>query len=383
MVQSLGFLARARAAMVAGVVLPSLVGCQPSAPDAVEGVSVRRGGDLLAAGGSFVVRDSVPGDVMATGGEVDFLGGAGGDVLVAGGDLDLSGEAAGNVRAAGGDVRVATDVTRNATIAGGNVVIERPARIGGNAYLAGGAVRLEGRVDQLLRAAGGDVVLNGSVGGDVHVESSSLRVGPDAVITGDLRHRTTSADDVDVHADAQIGGEVIALEPTSGGAFFGLLRWLWLAGFLVAGAVVVAVLPVATRAASDRLGQRPGMSFALGLGWLLVVPLVVVAVGLTLVGLPLALVLAALYLISVYLARAVVAVWLGAVILRWSGPHERGRLVLAFLLGGVVLLVLGLLPWVGGLIRAVATVFGLGGVALLLWHGRSGAVGPPRPAGTS
>jgi hypothetical protein len=40
-------------------------------------------------------------------------------------------------------------------------------------------------------------------------------------------------------------------------------------------------------------------------------------------------------------------------------------LVLSFLIGGVVLLVLSIVPWVGGLVTLIATLVGLGAAALV------------------
>jgi len=351
--------------------------CRPAALQSVDqAIHVRRGGDVIAAGRAAAVNDSVPGDVMAAAADIHFSGDAGGDLLGGAGNLELAGRVGGSLRAAGGNVRMATDVLRNVTVAGGNVVLERSGHVHGNAYFAGGTIRLEGAVDQLVRAAGTEVILNGPVGGDVHVESERLRVGPDAVIDGDLRYRLKKGNTANIDPGARITGQVIALPPVTTGIGDRLLHILRLLGFLVAGTVFVAMLPRATAVAETRLRARPGASFGLGLAWLILVPIAVLVLAITVIGLPLALLNIALYLVFVYLARAVVAVWLGRLMLQRRVAADRTGLTLSFLAGGGVLLLLGLIPWIGALITVVACLFGLGAIALAL----SGATQEPGTA---
>ncbi|MEJ2187169.1 MAG: polymer-forming cytoskeletal protein [Gemmatimonadota bacterium] len=359
---------RAVPAMASIVLL--VAACQPAAFEAVDqAVHVRRGGDVIAVGQMVVVNDSVPGDVMAAAGDIRFDGTAGGDLLGAAANLNLAGRLAGSLRVAGGNVRVATDVGRNVTAAGGQVILEPAGHVRGNGYLTGGTIQLDGTVDHLVRAAGRDVVLNGLVGGDVHVESEHLRVGPDAVINGDLRYRLARGGTADIDPGSRVTGRIIALPPETGGWAGGVVRFLLMLGFLVAGLATVVVLPGAAATAEVRLRTRPGAAFGLGLAWLVLVPIAIVMVCITVIGVPLGLVAAALYLISVYLARAVVAVWIGRLILRRGSEHDRTGLALAFLTGGIVLLVLGLIPWVGKIITILTCIFGLGAMALTMARG--------------
>jgi len=334
------------------------------------GVAVLRGGDMLAAHRDVVVRDSIEGDLMAAGGNVRFTGTVGGDVLAAGGTQVLGGTVAGSVRAAGGYVLVGTVADRNITAVGGTVAVDRRARIGGNAYLAGGTVRLEGRVDHLVRIMGGNVVLNGPIGGDVLVEAGRLELGPDAAIEGDLRYRLGRGQEATVHPNARVDGAVLTLPARRLGWVPWALRLYWVAAFLVAGAVIVAMFPVLMLAGDVRVRARPLASVGMGILLLLLVPAVLAAIAITVLGIPLALIGAALYAVSVYLAPVVVALWLGRILLSRSSTYpDRGELVGAFLLGGVIIGLLGLVPYAGAVILLLATIMGLGAMAVALWEG--------------
>lgn len=369
------------AALVASLL--ALIGsaCEPAAFETIDqAVHVRRGGDVVATGRVVVVNDSVPGDVMAAGGDIRFGGYAGGDFLGAAGNMNLAGRLGGSLRAGGGNIDIATDVGRNATVAGGQVVLEPAGEIHGNGYFAGGTIRLDGAVDQLVRADGRDVALNGTIGGDVHVECQHLRVGPGAVINGDLRYRLSKDGSADIDPGARITGQVIALEPRAASRFAAVVRFLLMLGFLVAGLAAVIVLPGASDTAESLLRARPGAAFGLGLAWLVLVPIAIGIVSITVIGIPLGLIGVALYLVSVYLARVVVALWIGRLMLRHRAYGDRTGLALAFLAGGVLLLLLGLIPWLGTAITVLAAIFGLGAMALTLSNpGRRTAPMPEAP----
>jgi cytoskeletal protein CcmA (bactofilin family) len=365
------FLARSRPLALAAlaVVGAGVVACRSPGP-IDEGVAVFRGGDLVAVHRDMVVRDTVSGDVMAAGDDIRFTGAAGGDLLTAGRTHVLAGATAGSVRAAGSYVLLGTAVERNVTVAGRTVVVDRRSRIRGNAYLAGGTVRMEGQVGRLLRVMGGDVVLNGTVGGDVLVEARRLQLGPDAVIEGDLRYRLGRGQDAVVHPRARVDGNVIGLPGHQTRWIPWAFRLFWLVAFLFAGIIVVALLPGLARAGELRIRARPLISFLVGLITLVVAPLLIVAIAITVIGLPLALVGAALYGVSVYLGPILVGVWLGLLLRSRSSTYAgRGQLVGAFLLGGLILGLLGLIPYAGWVIQLLVAVLGLGAMIVALWEG--------------
>jgi hypothetical protein len=338
-----------------------------------EGVFTRWGDDLLAAGSALpTITDSIAGDAIVAGPEISFSGVTGGDYLGAGGRQQVAGDIGGNLRAAGGDLEVSARVGRNATLAGGRVDLGPDARLEGNAYLAGGLVRVAGDVEGHLRVAGDEVLVDGTVAGDMSVDARSLRLGPAARVGGNLTYRM-APDAVEIDPGAQVAGEVVALPPREAPRWAMLpfeygwwaVRIIWALGFLLAGVVLAALLPGTFLRSSGALEQRPGASAGVGLLWLVGVPLVVGIAGITVVGLPLALVLLGTFMVFLYVARIVPAIWLGRRILKAEGPGRSGAVV-AFLLGGFILVLLGLIPFLGWLVGLLATLFGVGALLLAL-----------------
>ncbi|HEU4641153.1 MAG TPA: polymer-forming cytoskeletal protein [Gemmatimonadaceae bacterium] len=360
---------RSVAALLAtSLALPVLACRAPVARNETQVRIARRGADVIAVGGAPQLDDSIPGDAMLAGGQLRFSGATGEDYIGAGGSQSVTGRIHGSLRAAGGEIHVAAPIDRNATIAGGRVAIDSLAVVGRNAYIAGGEVRMAGTVRETLQITGGTVFIDGTVGGDVHVSAGELRVGPRARIDGSLYYRVP-AGKARVDPAARIRGRVLALPAQDWSGAARLFRALLLIGFLVAGAVAVALAPRVAIDAAERLRERPGQAALVGFLWLVLVPIAAVIVAITLVGLPLALLACAIYLVVAYLGRVVLALWLGRLLLGPRAAGGRGGIVVGFLAGAIILAIVALIPVLGGLVWLVATIVGVGAllVAVRAW----------------
>jgi hypothetical protein len=320
----------------------------------------RHGEDVIASGSTPTVMDSVPGDAILAGGDASFGGVTGGDYLGAGGKQAITGRIHGSLRAVAGEIHVAAAIDRNATIVAGSVELDSAAIIARNAYIVGGTIQINGKVQEGILAYGGAITLDGVVGRDVEVAGGTLRVGPHARIAGNLRYRMPAGK---VHIDpaARITGTVTALPVSNSGA---LWHVLWILGFLLVGAVVVALFPRFMAEAAEILPDHPVRAALVGLGWGILIPIAIVIAAITVVGLPLAFLTAAVYVVVVCVASVPFAVWLGRLLL---GARARGGLegtLVNFIVGGFFLLVAGIIPVVGGWVLLIAGVLGLGTILL-------------------
>jgi cytoskeletal protein CcmA (bactofilin family) len=321
--------------------------------------ATRLGDDLVVSGaGPMYPGDSVPGDAILVGRELDFHSAIGGDYLGAAGNQTIGGRVHGSVRAAGGEIHVTGAIDRNATIAGGNVTLDSTADITRNAYLVGGNVTINGTVRGYLLASAGNVVLNGTVGRDVEVRGDALRIGPHAVITGNLRYRVP-AGKVHIDSAARISGKVTALPVSRGHS---LTYWLWTLGFLVAGGVVVALIPGFTAQTVEAIHQRPVRSALVGLGVLILVPLAIMIAAITVIGSPLAIVVALLFGIVVYLSTVPFATWIGRLVLGARAQAGNSGVLMSFLLGGILLIAVQLIPLIGPIFMGIGVCLGLGAI---------------------
>jgi hypothetical protein len=257
-------------------------------------------------------------------------------------------------------------VDRNATVAGGSVSLDSAGVIEKNAYFAGGNVQITGTVRGGLAAAGGNVTINGVVGRDVQVAGAELYIGPRAQITGNLRYKVPPKK-VRIDPAARISGTVTALPVDSE---WGIKRWLWMLGLLLLGVVVTALFPRFTADAAEVLSRRPLMAALVGLGWIFLSLLAIALLWFTIIGIPLAIFTMVAYMVLLFLADVPVAVWLGRRLLRIrEGERPRG-VVVNYLVGGLVLFIVTLIPVIGQPVLMIAACFGIGMILLQAWTAR-------------
>jgi hypothetical protein len=331
------------------------------------------GADRFAAGGRVSVDESVTGDLIAAGGDVTLNAEVGGDLVVAGGSVRLTGSGSQGLYAAGGSVDINARITRNARVAGGSVSLGPIGQIAGNATFAGGEVVVRGGIGGYLQAGGGRVYLDGPVGGDVEVAGESIELGPNARIEGRLRY--TSQNEVIRAAGAEVKGgiERLAGEDAARSRFSrftgGGLGLAWSLGLMVAAALFAGVLPGLASWLGDTLQQRFGWSLLAGFIALVCIPVATLILLVTLIGAPLAIAAIAAYLALLLTGYVASGVGAGSLALRRWRPERAASTawrVGAAAVGMFVIVLLGKLPWLGGLVGLAALLLGIGALLMQL-----------------
>jgi hypothetical protein len=246
----------------------------------------------------------------------------------------------------------------------------------GDVVIFDGPVNIAGTVDGDVVAFNGRVTVTGTVRGDVASFNGRVIAEDGAQITGDVRSRP----EAQISSGAEVGGTVGGVDfervdDALAAARFGV----WFAISISALILVFLFVWLFPRGAdATALAGRSRTGAAVGWGLLLFfgLPIISVLLLVTVVGIPLGLVLL-LALAPIYvLAYTVAAYFLGR---RIIGP-PRSRF-LAALVGIIVLRILALIPFVGGLTWFAATVFGLG-LLLVAARARKEAEPTPQPATT-
>ncbi len=180
------------------------------------------------------------------------------------------------------------------------------ARVGGevgrDVLVTGGEVEVTARVGRDVRSQAWRLIVNGEVGRDIAARVDDMVLGDAARITGDVTFR--ASDEVRVSPAAAVGGALVqaqVLAPVWAQALTRLLGWLSVLGFVVAGVALFWVFrgtgPRAVRVARE----RPWRSALVGLGVLVVPPIVALPLFLTLVGLPVALLILLFWVLGLFL----------------------------------------------------------------------------------
>jgi hypothetical protein len=238
-----------------------------------------------------------------------------------------------------------------------------------------GPASIEGTVTGSVIVFDGRTDVSGHVEGDVVVFNGAVMVRSGAQIGGDL----VTTDTPTVEPGATITGQRqrVATRFDAGDIGFAS-RFVWWVGYsistLVLGLLLLLIAPALDGAIDRTSRERTGASIGLGVAVFLLLPLVAVLFLVVVVAIPLGLflllALALLYTIG-YVA----------------GAHAIGRRLvkpptsrfLAFLLGWGIVRLLGLVPFLGGLVWTVVSIVGLGVLWVASRRARAEEMIPPAP----
>jgi hypothetical protein len=246
-----------------------------------------------------------------------------------------------------------------------------------DAVIFDGDVRVDGQVLEEVVAFNGDVTIGGSVGGNVVALSGRVTLEPGASVGGDV----VSRDAADIAETATIGGRVSSQGLPSDfdfGRFATVSRVaVWVAtsvSSLLLGLLLLLFAPRAGDSIAATASRRFGLSVGIGFAVFFGLPVAAGVAIVTLVGIPFGIgVLLGLALLF-WMGYVAAALALGRVVVK--PPTSR---LLAFLAGWIILRVIAIVPGLGGLAWFLATVFGLGLLAVAARRSGSDRAATPVP----
>ena len=337
--------------------------------------------DLYAFAGTVAVNGTVHGDLIASGQNVSVDGTVTGDVLAAAQVISIRGQVEGSIRAAGASIFIDGRVGGDIFGAGNEITVSAKGQIGRDAVVAGNTVTLGGQIGRNVQAGSRAVTIDGRVGGNMTAQVESLKLTEHASIDGSLSY--TSPTEASVATGAVVRGTTSRSTPPQGpvpvaqGPAGIAIDWLrGLVGLLVLGLFIVFFFPAFARRSGEALVRSPFLTLAIGALVLIGLPILAVALfvlGAIVGGWWLGLVALAFYFAALAVSVPVAALGLGASIMRITGRPS--HVVLALFVGLIVLLLIGLVPILGGLVIFIACLLGLGATTMAVAGGRQ-----PEPA---
>ena len=244
----------------------------------------------------------------------------------------------------GRDIHVGADERAGDVFSmGGDIRIDGVAE--GDVVTAGGNVLVAGRVEGDVASAGGDIRIEGVVEGEVATAGGRVLFGPEGRVEGTVRGAAPSA--------------ASRAEESSSASFFRSLGGFTLLFLLAFGFSRVAGDRFHTLRAA--MVRAPVKAPLVGLAFFCAAIVAILGSAVTVVGIPVALVLAVALALAVYLGLGMSAAVLGAVL---PVPRLRDNETAQLAAGVGLLFLVSLVPFFGGAALALATLFGLGAVAM-------------------
>ncbi|HKZ34543.1 MAG TPA: polymer-forming cytoskeletal protein [Patescibacteria group bacterium] len=314
-------------------------------------------GDVLVAGGDVRIKGKVEGDVIAVGGNISFSGEAE-DLILIGGNVVIDGTAKRNIRVLAGSLTMSGTVERNALVGTGVLTTEEASRIQGT-----------------LTAGAGTVVLDGTIEGHVELGAETVTLLPNSHTEGNFTY--LSENPFDKKEGAVISGvtthTVPAVPVPERKRFAGIFEYTSLAFFLftlfsklIVGAILVSFAPRQSIAIVNLMIEKPIKSLFVGMGSIVLTPLLLVITFATLIGIPLSLIGGVLFLIILYAAPVFFGLLLGIKIIQMHNrEYDTSKLILPLTVGLTVYTALTNLIFVGWAIHLLALFLSFGALVLL------------------
>ncbi len=261
----------------------------------------------------------------------------------------------------------------------GQLVVQKGDTVG-TAVILNGPARIYGTVQETLFVANGSVDVVGTIGQDVVVLNGAVRIRSTAHIGGDLVTQGSPT----IDRGARIDGSQQNVATRFDANDLGLAsRFAWWVGYsvstLVLGLLLLLIFPGLDTTVMEVWRTRAGSAVGWGAAVFFLFPIVAVLFLVTIVGIPLGLFMLLAIALVYTVGYVVGAQVLGRLLIK--PPTSR---YLAFLVGWVILRVLGLIPILGGFTFLIASLVGLG--VLLVGARRtepttstSTAIAPPPP----
>ena len=347
-------------------------------------------GDVYAAGGDVRTGGPIRGDFGAAGGKVALDEPVAGKAWLVGGAVEARAPVRDSLHVAAGDVIVDDVVGGKLLVAGGQVLVGPDAVIGGSARLFGGRVTVGGRIGGDLHVSGRRVIINGDVRGDVSVRADTVELGPDARIGGMLRY--SARDELRKDEGAVVGSIVRQRGRSAREDDVVISRTFdmpgpWHIGGLVSvlsllacGAAFLFLVPRYGAQAADRLAGGPLGALTLGVVVALAIPIVAVLLCITVLGIPLGVLLLLAYPVLLLAGFLVAVLAVGrrlATALRMPQPAGFGPAFGWFVLALAIVVLVSLLPAIGGLAMVLLVLGGTGAAVMELQRRRKGGGGAP------
>ncbi len=326
-------------------------------------------GDIYLFGSSVTSAGQVTGDVVAGGGTVIINGAVGADVIAGGGNVSILGAVADDVRVGGGTVIIESKVGGDVIIGGGQVTVGGEGIVG-DVVMGGGTIRIGAPVGGTLRVGGGTVYIDAPIKGDVFIEADQVTLGRNAVV-GNITYTATKK--LVQEDGAVVSGSIQYTPREKRTPSAESLLSAWAVGkffaLLACGLFLGLVFRRYTREIVVAAVHRP--FFELGRGFLvaIIMPIVSVLLLVTVVGIPLGVLGLLGYVAGLVLACLVAPIILGSVTHHYVFKKEGWEVSWqTILLGVVIYMVLGVIPFVGSLIHLVLGLVALGAMTTIKWQ---------------
>lgn len=326
--------------------------------------------ELWAAAYEVAIQGTVNEDFFIAGQSVDLSGQFKGDLWVASGtNFTMTGHGEDDLHAISiRTIHINGEIDRNLMGIAPTIHINTQAVVRKNAFLVGGDIICSGHIHSNLSIMASQVTLQGEINGTVDIIAEDIVVLPGTRIGGDLRY--TTGNELILDDQVILNGTIIreslgATQKRSLASHITSLLFHY-TGALLVGALLLFLFPCFFDLTARYLRHNGLICAVLGLLTLLTLPFIILATLLSGVAIPVSILFAASSLLLFYFSKTVIALTLGALLLRKKDPISFRGHFSALVTGLLLLYILMLIPTLALFISMITVMWGTGAVLLAI-----------------
>lgn len=327
--------------------------------------------DFYGAAGTIDHSGEIRGDMTAAAGSLTINGEVGADVNAVGGTIQVHSPIGDDLRLISGETVIASEVDGDVFVFSGTLRILSSAKIGGNVYFYGGDAEISGPVAGAVMGSAESFSINSAVG-SIDVTAVDLELQDGAVVAGDVTY--SAARELTRAGGASVGGEITrgasTVDATDKGSnfpyiFFAIWLFTTFCFFLLFKPMIESVL--------DSVKKNTLKVGLLGAAAAIVGPIIGIVLMATVLGVWLGILKMLLTIMLFIITMMVLPITIGGYTLSFWQPNRRLDAVTVFV-GMAIVIVLTLIPILGGILIFVGYAVTLGSVLFLLYQKSRGLI---------
>ncbi len=320
-------------------------------------------GKLYQAGDNFTLSSEMAGTSFVAGNNVTTANNVDG-ILFSAGNFVTNKSKSDYAFIAGNEVIIEDASFKDGFIAGSGIRINS-SNIERDLYVAGATISLNSNVGRNAYLAASDVTINGQINGDLTIYAANITIDSDTVVTGTLKYADDSV--ITISENATINNKEVVKGDSKKLVTMDFKSSLLdaLSSFinaLLVAVVIILLFPKIYEAIASKGKDKILSNIGFGLLFLLFVPFVSIMVIITVAGLSLGLLMLDFYFVAICLSTIISSYYYGNLIFK-NKINNKYLLTLVTLL---IIYLLKLIPFVGGLLSLVCLTTGLGLIVSLI-----------------
>jgi cytoskeletal protein CcmA (bactofilin family) len=276
---------------------------------------------------------------------------------------------------AGANAVISGDLREGLKVFGANIKI--PGRVNGELHAFGANVILSGKFRNKVKTAGANIILSGTFEDEVEAAGAKITLASNTLIKGHLNYASAI---LNQEEGSQILGQITRKEmdvkeerieewsQKGKKAIKAAMVIFWffsIAALIIVGLIINIFFPEHTDNIVALISETPWTSVGVGLVFLVGVPVAIVVACITVVGIPAGIIAALVYGIVLYVSRIYISVWIGRKIIGYFKKSQKKTFFWPLVLGIVTIALLGLIPFLGWLLKLFCLLISLGALWLV------------------